>query len=113
MNTKCVYLAAELTGALGLPAALGFGSALGLAGALGFGSGAVLGLAASGAAIVASVPNGTDSTLISGAGAASTLGAGVSTLYGASDSEGFPRKNSLIFVNIMFLLCIYLLTAHK
>ncbi len=111
MNTKCVYLAAELTGALGLPAALGFGSALGLAGALGLG--AALGLAATGAAIVASVPNGTDSTLISGAGAASTLGAGVSTLYGASDSEGFPRKNSLIFVNIMFLLCVYLLTTHK
>ena len=98
MNTKCVYLAAELTGALDLPAALGFGSAL--AGALGLG--AALGLVATGAAIVASVPNGTDSTLISGAGAASALGAGVSTLYGASDSEGFPRKNSLIFVNIIF-----------
>ncbi len=83
---------------------LGLAGAFGLAGALGFG--AALGLAATGAAIVASVPNGTDST----------LGAGVSTLYGVATGDctgSLPNKNSLIFVNIMFLLCVYLLTTHK
>jgi hypothetical protein len=66
------------------------GSALGFAGALGLGS--ALGFTAAGAATDASVPAGTTST----------LGAGDSTLYGASGSEGFPNKNSLIFANIIF-----------
>ena len=91
MNTKCVYLACELVGALGLAAALG------LAGAFGFG--AALGLAATGAAIDASVPNGTTSALVSATGADSTLGAGVSTLYGVATGDctgSLPNKNSLI-----------------
>jgi len=107
MNTKCVYLACELVDALGLAVALG----LALAGALGLA--VALGLVTTGAAMVALVTNGTASTLVLATGAASTFGAAASTLYGASNSEGFPRKNSLIFVNIMFLLYIYLLTAHK
>jgi hypothetical protein len=90
------YFAAGLD-AFGLGSALGFagvrgvGTALGFAGALGFGSA----LAAAGAAIVASVPNGTTST----------LGAGVSTLYGVATGDctgSLPNKNSLIFANIMF-----------
>jgi hypothetical protein len=83
------YFAAGL-GAFGFAGAFGFGSALGFTGAFGFGS--ALGSAATGVAMVASVPNGTTST----------LGAVASTLYGASTSEGLPRKNSLIFANIMF-----------
>jgi hypothetical protein len=73
--------------------ALGLGSALGFAGALGLGS--ALGVAAAGAATDASVPAGT----------ISTLGAGVSTLYGVATGDctgSLPNKNSLIFVNIMF-----------
>jgi hypothetical protein len=87
------YFAAGL-GAFGFAGAFGFGSALGFAGAFGLGS--ALGLVATGVAMVASVPNGT----------VSTLGAVASTLYGASTSEVFPRKNSLIFVNIMFSYAI-------
>jgi hypothetical protein len=63
-------------GALGARGAFGFAAARGL--------GAAFGLA-------------------TGAGCASTTGVGASTLYGASAAgAGFPNKNSLIFVNIMF-----------
>jgi hypothetical protein len=71
---------------------LGLAGAFGFAGAFGLGS---AGFSATGAAIDASVPNGTTST----------LGAGVSTLYGVATGDctgSLPNKNSLIFVNIMF-----------
>jgi hypothetical protein len=82
-------------GALGLGSALGFAGALGLGSALGFAGALGLGSAAAGAATDASVPAGTTST----------LGAGVSTLYGVATGDctgSLPNKNSLIFVNIMF-----------
>jgi hypothetical protein len=96
--------------AAGFREARGFGGALGLGSA--FGAGAFLagvltaGLAsATGAAMDASVPAGTTSTLGSD-----------STLYGAATGDctgSLPNKNSLIFVNIMFSYAIiYLVIVH-
>jgi hypothetical protein len=48
---------------------------------------------------------------------ASTFAAGVSTLYGTASttslatSTGLPKKNSLIALNMMFLLVIYLVSS--
>jgi len=72
--------------------------ALGLAGALGFATGAFL--------AGAGLASATGVVATTGSGLASTTGSGLtSTLYGtstASTAFGVPRKNSLIFVNIMF-----------
>jgi hypothetical protein len=87
---------------LGLAGARGFDDALALAGAFGavgfFGANGLAGAA-------------TTVGFTTGAGAgvsAGIVGTGDSTLYGASGSEGFPNRNSLIFANIMFSLLLFI-----